>query len=144
MLDSVSSMRNPLVNVRQLLFACTYWQTTWKALCGEHPSAADEPDATLGNVLIINQEIREAWLAIRNACQVAEGFWDFFFEQADHGHLPEDTIKLVKKRITFMKGRWFRRAGNFRELVEPLAKANFVYMKGDEPVIRSTDLGDLS
>lgn len=109
--------------MRQLFFVCSYLQTTWNALCGKYPSAADEP-ATL----IINKEIREAWLAIREACQVAEGFWDFLFEQADHGHLPDDMIKLEVEGRTLIKGRWFRRADNFRKLVEPLAIANLAYM----------------
>lgn len=106
----------------------SYLQATWNALCGKHRLAADDPSTTYGNVLIINQEIREAWLAIRDACHVTEGFWDFLFEQADHGHLPDDMITLDVDGRTLMKGRWFRRAKNFRQLVEPLAMANLAYV----------------
>lgn len=106
-------------------------QRTWDALCGRYPSAADEPDTTGGgNALIISKEIRETWLAIREACAVAEAFWDFVFEQADHGHLPGDIIQKVDGR-TLMKRRWVRRASNFRKLVEPLAMANLAYMNVD-------------
>eukprot|EP00752_Nemacystus_decipiens_P004898 g4457.t1 len=106
-------------------------QTTWNALCGTHPSAATAPVATAGgNVMIISKEIREAWLAIREACHTTESFWDFLFEQADCGHLPDDMIKELNGR-TFMEGRWFRRAGNFRKLVEPLAEANLAYIDQD-------------
>lgn len=116
------------MSICQLVLECSYVQTTWNALGGRNPSAANEPAAPLGNVLIISKEAREAWLAIREACQVAEGFWDFVFEQADHGHLPDDMIKVDMEGREWMKGRWYRRAGNFRKYVEPLAEANLAYI----------------
>lgn len=106
-------------------------QTTWNALCGKHQSVADEPDTTPGNALIVSKEIRETWLAIREACLVAEAFWDFVFEQADHGHLPDDMVQEIDG-ATLMKGRWLRRANNFRKLVEPLAIANLAYIDVDD------------
>lgn len=59
---------------------------------------------------------------------MVEWFWDFVFEQADHGHLPDDMIKVDMEGRVRMNGRWYRRAGNFRSFVEPLARVNLAYI----------------
>lgn len=81
------------------------------------------------------------WLEVRKACNRLNDYWDSFLDGWQKGLFPDDRFGGVpkpwlpwsdrwgSKPSLTLNGRWANRARSFCEMVEPLERANFEYMK---------------